>query len=135
MVQINIELRMEPLKDVQPSFIGTNYIKFWSLHELLISAGQYAGSWGTRGGSKCGAIAPHSWVYYVRIMQFFTRNESLHPYFCLKIRISLRFTPLCKILEFTPPFSKKVNRKVQGVPQSQTAANPRQQEEEKNDKN
>ena len=31
--------------------------------------------------------------------------------------------------------SKKVNRKVQGVPQSQTAANPRQQEEEKEDKN
>ena len=29
--------------------------------------------------------------------------------------------------------SKKVNRKVQGVPQSQTAANPRYQEE-KNDK-
>ena len=26
---------------------------------------------------------------------------------------------------------KKVNRKVQGMPQSQTAANPRQQEEEK----
>ena len=31
--------------------------------------------------------------------------------------------------------AKKVNRKVQGVPQSQTAANPRYQEEEKNDKN
>ena len=30
---------------------------------------------------------------------------------------------------------KKVNRKVQGVPQSQTAANPRHQEEETNDKN
>ena len=30
---------------------------------------------------------------------------------------------------------KTVNRKVQGVPQSQTAANPRHQEEEKNDKN
>ena len=30
---------------------------------------------------------------------------------------------------------KKVNIKVQGVPQSQTAANPRLQEEEKNDKN
>ena len=30
---------------------------------------------------------------------------------------------------------KKVNRKVQGVPQSQIAANPRHQEEEKNDKN
>ena len=30
---------------------------------------------------------------------------------------------------------KKVNRKVQGVPQSQAAANPRQQEEEKEDKN
>ena len=29
---------------------------------------------------------------------------------------------------------KTVNRKVQGVPQSQTAANPRHQEEEKNDK-
>ena len=32
-------------------------------------------------------------------------------------------------------FTKKINRKVQGVPQSQTAANPRHQEEEKNDKN
>ena len=30
---------------------------------------------------------------------------------------------------------QNVNRKVQGVPQSQTAANPRHQEEEKNDKN
>ena len=30
---------------------------------------------------------------------------------------------------------KKVNRKGQGMPQSQTAANPRQQEEEKKDKN
>ena len=30
---------------------------------------------------------------------------------------------------------RKVNRKVQGVPQSQTAVNPRHQEEEKNDKN
>ena len=30
---------------------------------------------------------------------------------------------------------KRVNRKVQGMPQSQTAANPRHQEEEKNDKN
>ena len=29
----------------------------------------------------------------------------------------------------------KVNRKVQGMPQSQTAANPRHQEEEKKDKN
>ena len=29
---------------------------------------------------------------------------------------------------------KKVNRKVQAGPQSQTAANPRHQEEEKNDK-
>ena len=34
-----------------------------------------------------------------------------------------------------PCADKKVNRKVQGVPQSQTAANPRHQEEEKNDKN
>ena len=31
--------------------------------------------------------------------------------------------------------AKKVNRKVQGVPQSQTAAYPQYQEEEKNDKN
>ena len=31
--------------------------------------------------------------------------------------------------------SKKVNRKVQGMPQSQTAANPRHKEEEKKDKN
>ena len=30
---------------------------------------------------------------------------------------------------------KKVNRNVQGVPQSQTAAKPRHQEKEKNDKN
>ena len=30
---------------------------------------------------------------------------------------------------------KKINRKVQGAQQSQTAANPRHQEEEKNDKN
>ena len=30
---------------------------------------------------------------------------------------------------------KKVNRKVLGMPQSQTAANPRHQEEEKKDKN
>ena len=30
---------------------------------------------------------------------------------------------------------KNVNRKVQGMPQSQTAANPRHQEEEKKDKN
>ena len=30
--------------------------------------------------------------------------------------------------------AKTINRKVQGVPQSQTAANPRHQEEEKNDK-
>ena len=30
---------------------------------------------------------------------------------------------------------KKVNRNVEGVPQSQTAANPRHQKEEKNDKN
>ena len=30
---------------------------------------------------------------------------------------------------------KKVNRKAQGAPQPQTAANPRYQEEEKNDKN
>ena len=30
---------------------------------------------------------------------------------------------------------KKVNRKDQGMPQSQTAANPRHQEEEKKDKN
>ena len=29
---------------------------------------------------------------------------------------------------------KKVNRKVQGLPQSQTAANTRHKEEEKNDK-
>ena len=29
---------------------------------------------------------------------------------------------------------KKVNRKVQGTPQSQTAANPRHQEEEKKEK-
>ena len=34
-----------------------------------------------------------------------------------------------------PTKQKNVNRKVQGVPQSQTAANPRHQEEEKNDKN
>ena len=30
---------------------------------------------------------------------------------------------------------KKVNRQIQGMPQSQTAANPRHQEEEKKDKN
>ena len=30
---------------------------------------------------------------------------------------------------------KKVNRKVQGMPQSQTAANPRHKEDEKKDKN
>ena len=30
---------------------------------------------------------------------------------------------------------KKVSRKVQGMPQSQTAANPRHKEEEKKDKN
>ena len=30
---------------------------------------------------------------------------------------------------------KKINRKVQGMPQSQTAASPRQQEEKKKDKN
>ena len=35
---------------------------------------------------------------------------------------------------FYPKF-KKVNRKVQGIPQSQTAANPWHQEEEKKDKN
>ena len=34
-----------------------------------------------------------------------------------------------------PCGSQKVNRKVQGVQQSQTTANPRHQEEEKNDKN
>ena len=37
-----------------------------------------------------------------------------------------------------PPVSKlykKINRNVQGMPQSQTAANPRHQEEEKKDKN
>ena len=34
----------------------------------------------------------------------------------------------------TLDFTKKVNRKVQGMPQSQTAANPRHQEEEKKDK-
>ena len=33
-----------------------------------------------------------------------------------------------------PYLGNKVNRKVQGVPQSQTAAKPRHQEEEKNDK-
>ena len=32
-------------------------------------------------------------------------------------------------------FNKKVNRKIQGVPQSQTVANPLPQEEEKNYKN
>ena len=32
-------------------------------------------------------------------------------------------------------YVKKLNRKVQGMPQSQTAANPRHQEEEKKDKN
>ena len=31
--------------------------------------------------------------------------------------------------------AKKVDRKIQGMPQSQTAANPRHQEEEKKDKN
>ena len=34
-----------------------------------------------------------------------------------------------------PIGKKKVNRKVWGVPQSQTATNPRHQEEEKNDNN
>ena len=34
---------------------------------------------GTRGEGKSGGTAPHSWVYYVKIMQFFTRNKSLHP--------------------------------------------------------
>ena len=37
--------------------------------------------------------------------------------------------------KFSKLFHKKSNRKVQGVPQSQTAANPRHQEEEKNDRN
>ena len=37
--------------------------------------------------------------------------------------------------ENTRDSKKNINRKVQGVPQSQTAANPQQQEEEKNDKN
>ena len=35
----------------------------------------------------------------------------------------------------TPLYRKKVNRKVQGVPQSQTAAYTRHKEVEKNDKN
>ena len=39
------------------------------------------------------------------------------------------------VLDFEPGRYKKINRKVQGVPQSQTAANLRHQEEEKNDKN
>ena len=34
----------------------------------------------------------------------------------------------------SPPLSKKGKRKVQGVPQSQTAALPRPQEEEEKDK-
>ena len=38
----------------------------------------------------------------------------------------------CTVL---PSFRKKVNRKIQGVPQSQAAANPWHQEEEKKDRN
>ena len=47
---------------------------------------------------------------------------------------------VCQVKSLTPPSmyppppSKKVIRKVQGMPQSQTVANPRHQEEEKNDK-
>ena len=44
------------------------------------------------------------------------------------------FTVVC-ILHIHSKDEKKVNRKVQGMPQSQTASNPRHQEEEKKDKN
>ena len=40
-----------------------------------------------------------------------------------------------KLFGFSSVTAKNVNRTVQRVPQSQTAANPRHQEEEKNDKN
>ena len=43
--------------------------------------------------------------------------------------------PIHNALVLSSFIFKKVNRNVQGVPQSQTAANPRHQEEEKNDKN
>ena len=48
-----------------------------------------------------------------------------------KAQISLRSAVCSAPLLFA---AKRVNRKVQGVPQSQTAANPRHQQEEKNDK-
>ena len=46
-----------------------------------------------------------------------------------------KFCKLFQLCYATRPDSKpiKVNRKVQGVPQAQTAANPRHQEEEKMD--
>ena len=39
------------------------------------------------------------------------------------------------LISFVTEGTRKVNRKVQGMPQSQTAANPRHQQEENKDKN
>ena len=49
----------------------------------------------------------------------------------------MRITQKVTVAHTSPTFLclNKVNRKVQGMPQSQTAANPRHQEEEKKDKN
>ena len=60
--------------------------------------------------------------------------QSLLPQVCLKGHSDFLFN-----LKYTHIFSymhtRKVNRKVQRVPQSQTAVNPRHQEEEKKDRN
>ena len=69
----------------------------------------------------------------IHVADFNTRNQIL----TVKLLITRLFlsTWYQNLIRDSNLFLKKVNIKVQGVPQSQTAANPRHQEEEKNDKN
>ena len=71
-----------------------------------------------------------SYKFWVRL--FMAHWHYVQGYACLK-RDSLRQLKTCHRILLI--HIKKVNRKGQGIPQSQTAANPRQQEEEKKDKN
>ena len=56
-----------------------------------------------------------------------------NPYF--EGLVNRIYSPVLQLNKANTSDTERVNRKVQGVSQSQTVANPRHQEEEKNDKN
>ena len=65
-------------------------------------------------------------------LTYFTARSNFVPYaFVWEKGKTIDFSETIVVYDL----KNKVNRKAQGVPQSQTAANPRHQEKETNDKN